>query len=121
MRTKNTDYISAIEKFVSSYLDDTGVSPTIREISDGTGLTKSTVADYVAYMRESGILDGDGSHRSLVTIRRPDSKPSENQSSELCPAEFPSWRRKTSKNMCDCRSRYSAEAASTFCGQTATP
>ena len=66
MRTKNTDYISAIEKFVSSYLDDTGVSPTIREISDGTGLTKSTVADYVAYMRESGILDGDGSHRSLV-------------------------------------------------------
>ena len=67
MRTKNTDYISAIEKFVSSYLDETGVSPTIREISDGTGLTKSTVADYVAYMRESGILDGDGSHRSLVT------------------------------------------------------
>ena len=67
MRTKNTDYISAIEKFLSGYLDETGVSPTIREIADGTGLTKSTVADYVAYMRESGILDSDGSHRSLIT------------------------------------------------------
>ena len=69
MRTKNTDYISAIEKFVSSFFDEAGVSPTIREIASGTGLTKSTVADYVAYMREEGILDSDGSHRSIITTK----------------------------------------------------
>lgn len=67
MRTKNENTVTAIEKFIGSYIDENGASPTIREIAAGTGITKSTVADYVAYMRESGLLESSGGHRGLMT------------------------------------------------------
>ena len=67
MRTKNADNIEAIEKFISDYVDEYGTSPTVQEIADGIGVSKPTASRYVTYMRDNGILDGDGSHRSIVT------------------------------------------------------
>ena len=67
MRTKNAESIEAIEKFISDYVDEYGTSPTVQEIADGIGVAKSTASRYVTYMRENGILDSDGSHRSIVT------------------------------------------------------
>ena len=67
MRTKNQDSIAAIEEFVSRYIDENGASPTIREIAMATGMGKSNVAKYVAYMREQGTLDASNKHRSIVT------------------------------------------------------
>ena len=67
MRTKNAEYIEAIEKFISEYVDEYGTSPSVQEIADGIGVSKPTASRYINYMRENGILDGDGSHRSIVT------------------------------------------------------
>ena len=67
MRTKNAETIEAIEKFISEYVDEYGTSPSVQEIADGIGVSKPTASRYINYMRENGILDGDGSHRSIVT------------------------------------------------------
>lgn len=67
MRTKNETYIKAIEKFVNQFIDETGMSPTMTEIAAKTGISKSNVSRYVAYMRENNLLEFDNSHRSIVT------------------------------------------------------
>ena len=67
MRTKNAGYIESIERFISDYVDEYGTSPTVQEIADSIGVSKPTASRYVCYMRENGILDGSGSHRSIVT------------------------------------------------------
>ena len=67
MRTKNADYIEAIEKFVTDYVDGFGTSPSLQEIADAIGVSKATASRYVTYMRDRDILDGDSSHRSIVT------------------------------------------------------
>ena len=67
MRTKNADYIKAIEKFISNYVDEYGTSPSVQEIADAIGVSKPTASRYVAYMRDRDILEGDSSHRSIVT------------------------------------------------------
>jgi len=66
MRTKNQEFIVSIEKFVGSFIDERGVSPTITEIAEGIGTSKSTVGRYVSYMRDNGLLDYTG-RRSIVT------------------------------------------------------
>jgi len=67
MRTKNQDSISAIESFVSRYLEENGGSPTIREIAEATGMGKSNAAKYIAFMKEQGMLEAGSRHRSIVT------------------------------------------------------
>lgn len=67
MRTKNQDNIDAIVAFVNRYIDENDASPSIREIAAATGMGKSNVAKYVAYMREQGKLDASSKHRSIVT------------------------------------------------------
>lgn len=74
MRTKNPKYIEAIESFVTSFIDDCGRSPTIREIADGTGMSKTNAQDYIAYMREAGMLHSDGTARSIVTKKEKQSR-----------------------------------------------
>jgi len=66
MRTKNQEFIASIEKFVDNFIDERGVSPTITEIAEGIGTSKSTVGRYVSYMRDNGLLDYTG-RRSIVT------------------------------------------------------
>jgi len=67
MRTKNQESIRAIESFINRFIDENGVSPTMMEIAENTGISKSNVSRYVAYMRENHILDFDHTHRSIVT------------------------------------------------------
>lgn len=68
MRTKNTELFAAIEKFVGDYIDEHGVSPSVQEIADGTGMSRANASRYISAMREKGVLDSDGSnHRSIVT------------------------------------------------------
>ncbi len=63
---KNASYIKMIEEFIDTYIETNHTSPTTREVSDGVGLPRSTVARYIAYMREEGILNYEG-HRSITT------------------------------------------------------
>ncbi len=68
MRTKNQELLAAIEKFVGDYIDEHGVSPSVREIAEGTGMSRTNAFRYISAMRENGVLDSDGSnHRSIVT------------------------------------------------------
>ena len=67
MRTKNNELISAIEKFIKDYLDEYGNSPSVQEIADGTGMSKTNAYRYITYMQEQNLLDFNGGHRSIVT------------------------------------------------------
>lgn len=66
MRTKNNDYFDRIENFIKSYYEENGLSPSMREISSGVGISCATVQRYLAEMRENGRISYNG-HRSLVT------------------------------------------------------
>lgn len=66
MQHKDSTLISGIEKFISEYIDHNGASPTVREIADGVGSTKTTTSRYLAFMRDKGIIDYNG-HRNFST------------------------------------------------------
>ncbi|MBQ4557742.1 MAG: helix-turn-helix domain-containing protein [Clostridia bacterium] len=59
MRTKNTEFITKMEQFIDAFQRDNGVSPTVIEIAEGTGMSKSNVSRYLQYMRENGIINYD--------------------------------------------------------------
>lgn len=67
MRTKNSELIAAIEKFVGDYIGEHGTSPSVKEIAAGTGMSTTNAHRYITSMRESGMLDYTGGHRSIVT------------------------------------------------------
>lgn len=67
MRTKNNELISAIEKFIRNYIDEYGNSPSLQEIADGAGMSKTNAHRYICYMQEQNMLDFTGGHRSIVT------------------------------------------------------
>lgn len=66
MRTKSTETMKKIEDFINDYTVKNGVSPTVREIRDGVGLALGTVARYLSFMRENGMLDYTGC-RNITT------------------------------------------------------
>ena len=71
MRHKNTEYFSRLENFIDSYREQYGVSPTVRAIADGVGLSTATVSRYMQHMRSNGMLDYEG-HRNIRTRRSED-------------------------------------------------
>lgn len=70
MRTKNMEYITKMESFIDAFQRDNGVSPTIIEIAEGTGLSKSNVSRYLQYMRETGIIDYANDKRRSIETRK---------------------------------------------------
>ena len=68
MRTKNEELFRKIEKCIADWTDEYGYAPTVYEIADRIGSTKSTVQRYIAQMCEEGRFDYTG-HRSLVDTR----------------------------------------------------
>lgn len=68
MRSKDKTLMAAIEKFVSDYTDNAGISPTMQEVADGVGSSKATVQRYVAQMCEDGILDYSG-YRTMTSTK----------------------------------------------------
>ena len=69
MRSKNQEYFTLLERYVDTYTDSHGVSPSTREIAAGTGLSLATVSRYLSYMRENGMIDYVG-QRNIVTQRK---------------------------------------------------
>ncbi|MEA4831233.1 MAG: transcriptional repressor LexA [Oscillospiraceae bacterium] len=66
MRYKNKENYAMIIDFVNRYYSGCGRSPSTREISDGTGISRPTVQRYLIDMREQGEIEYDG-HRYIVT------------------------------------------------------
>ena len=68
MRVKNAGYYEIIENFIDNYREQKGVSPCIRDIAAGTGISKTTVARYLDDMKEDGRIKMIG-HRNILTVK----------------------------------------------------
>ena len=66
MRIKHTENYTLIEHFIDNYHNETGGSPSIRDISEGTGIPTTTVHRFINEMRQNGTLEYNG-HRSIIT------------------------------------------------------
>ena len=66
MRRLKSENFDLLIKFIEEYREEYGNAPTFDEISRGTSLPKTTVARYLAHMREHNMINYDG-HRSIVT------------------------------------------------------
>ena len=69
MRSKNQEYFTLLERFIDTYIDSQGISPSTREIASGTGLSLATVSRYLSYMRDNGMIDYVG-QRNIITQRK---------------------------------------------------
>ena len=69
MRSKNQEHFTLLERFIDTYIDSQGISPSTREIASGTGLSPSTVSRYLSYMRDNGMIDYVG-QRNIITQRK---------------------------------------------------
>lgn len=56
-----------IEAFISDYRRSNGVSPTIQEIADHCGLSKSTVFTHLKHMEQDGRIITQGGKRGYLT------------------------------------------------------
>ena len=52
--------LDAIENFIDEYYEETGLSPEIAEIAEGTGISKSSVGRYLLKMTDEGRLEHNG-------------------------------------------------------------
>ena len=66
MRHKNDELYGKIIEFVNDYFEETGHSPSTREIEQGVGVPRPTVQRYLKSLQERGEIEYDG-HRSIVT------------------------------------------------------
>ena len=69
MRSKNQEHFTLLERFIDTYIDSQGISPSTREIASGTGLSPSTVSRYLSHMRDNGMIDYVG-QRNIITQRK---------------------------------------------------
>lgn len=69
MQHLHPELFEKIERFIDDYTEMSGgSSPTIIEIGEGIGCSKSTVAKYLTIMKEKGEIQGTG-RKSLITKR----------------------------------------------------
>ena len=66
MRSKNTTHYTTILDYVNKYFDNSGRSPSTREIESGTGISRPTVQRYLRELSERGEIEYDG-HRGIIT------------------------------------------------------
>jgi len=66
MRVKNMENYALIEQFIENYYEKNSNSPSIRDISAGTGIPTTTLHRYISEMKENGTLEYSG-HRSIMT------------------------------------------------------
>ncbi|MCQ2439489.1 MAG: transcriptional repressor LexA [Oscillospiraceae bacterium] len=65
MRTLREENFSLLRSYIEQYADERGVSPSIYDIAEGTGIPKTTVSRYLSAMEERGLLRRE-SRRGLV-------------------------------------------------------
>ena len=69
MQHLKTENFKLIEAFVDDYARlSGGRSPSLAEIAQGIGLSKSTVSKYLNIMKAEGVIDFEG-HRGIQTKR----------------------------------------------------
>ncbi len=66
MRSKDLDMCRKITERIERRRAADGGCPSLQELADSLGVAKSTASRYVAYMKENGMLSGEG-RRNIVT------------------------------------------------------
>lgn len=66
MRCLNEENFKLLEDYINEYAAANGVSPSVREIAAGVGLSKSTVSKYLNHMKQRDMLSMSGC-RGLAT------------------------------------------------------
>ncbi|MBR3421968.1 MAG: repressor LexA [Ruminococcus sp.] len=69
MRAKNPEYFTLLEEFIDEYIETYDRSPSQREVSKGTGMSTAAVSRYLSYMKETGMLNYDGT-RHIITHKQ---------------------------------------------------
>ena len=69
MQHKKAEYFQIMEDFIDKFTEENAVSPTSRQISDGTGLSPATVCRYLKVMRDENMLDYGGV-RNITTKKQ---------------------------------------------------
>lgn len=68
MRSKNKALMTEIERFVSTFTDNFGISPTMQEVADSVGVSKATVHRYITQLCDEGRMDFSGV-RTMASTR----------------------------------------------------
>lgn len=68
MRSKDKNVLRAVERFVWEFTERRGYSPSLQEIADSVGVSKTTAYRYVDRLRADGIVGSSG-YRSLVPAK----------------------------------------------------
>ncbi len=66
MKNYKDEYLIQIVNFVNAYYEEHWNTPTVREIADGIGKSKSLVGEYLIYLRDKGFIDYTGK-RDITT------------------------------------------------------
>ncbi len=66
MRTKNAELFPVIENFINDYRETNNTSPSVQQIADHIGLSKTMASRYLADMQERGVIAMEG-HRNIST------------------------------------------------------
>ena len=69
MRTRNETTITEILDFINDKYFSDKVVPTLQEIADAVGITKGAVSKYLSTMEERGLIEKNGSHYGIATIK----------------------------------------------------
>lgn len=72
MQYKKPETFKAIEEFINDYADTFGMAPTVRDISNGVGLARSSVSSYLQAMKERGDIAYDEHRRPLTRMMQND-------------------------------------------------
>lgn len=67
MRSKNQELISEILSYIDRVYDKENKAPSMQEIADRIGLSKSMVSRYISEMVEKGLIERGTGHYSLIT------------------------------------------------------
>lgn len=67
MRSKSEELMMRIVGFIEAYYFDKKCAPTLQEIADSLGYSKSCIGNYVQAMIENGMLDNSNGWRSVRT------------------------------------------------------
>ena len=71
MRSKDKRLFVKIESFINQYSDDHDSCPSVAEIADGVGVSKTTTHRYLVQMRDDGIIEYSGFRNITSTKLNP--------------------------------------------------
>ncbi len=67
MRSKRLELMDQISAYIDQYYCERQTTPSVNEVALGVGVSKATAYRYLVAMDERGMLEYDGSSRTIVT------------------------------------------------------